>query len=221
MARKRDIPRALRRLRERCADVAFEPTTDDTDGALDAMRDMLARRWAAGGGPRTFATSALEAFTRDVVRALVDGGLGRISTVRADGRPISVSIDFRLGRRYVGHNSAFDPDLAAYGPGQAHLYEVLRYALSEGAVEFDLRAGDYPYKRKWANAERVTRSIVLVAPGRAGELALRARRVAMSVRARRIRRLEHADRTRRGHGPGPGAGTDSGRGPSLTLGPGA
>ena len=213
MARKRDIPRSLRRLRERCADVSFEPTTDDTDGALDAMRDMLARRWAAGGGPRTFATGALEAFARDVVRALVDGGLGRVSTVRADGRPISVSVDFCLGRRYVGHNSAFDPELAAYGPGQAHLLDVLRHALSEGAVEFDLRAGDYPYKRKWANAERVTRSIVLVAPGRAGELALRARRVAMSVRARRIRRLEHADRRRHGLGPG--------RGRSPGLGPGA
>jgi len=154
------------------------------------MQDMLARRWADGGGPRTFATPALAAFNRQVVRELVASGLGRVSTVRAGGRPVSISIDFKLGPRYVGHNSAYDPEMSAYGPGQAHLYEVLRYALSEGAVEFDMRAGDYPYKRKWANAERVTRSLVLVAPGRAGELALRARRVAMSVRARRIGRTE-------------------------------
>jgi CelD/BcsL family acetyltransferase involved in cellulose biosynthesis len=189
-ARKRDVPRSLRRLRERCTDVSFEPTSADTDAALDAMRDMLARRWAGGGGPRTFATGGLEAFNREVTRELVAGGLGRVSTVQADGRPISVSIDFHLDHRYIGHNSAFDPELAAYGPGQAHLYEVLRYAWSEGAVEFDLRAGDFPYKRKWANAERMTRSLVLVAPGRAGERALRARRVAMSVRARRMRRRE-------------------------------
>jgi CelD/BcsL family acetyltransferase involved in cellulose biosynthesis len=205
LARKRDIPRSQRRLAEVCGDVTFEPTTDGpdaTDTALDTMRDMLARRWADGGGPRTFATPALEAFTRDVVRELVAGGLGRVSTVRAGGRPVSVSIDFRLGQRYVGHNSAFDPDLSSFGPGQAHLYEVLRCAQSEGAVEFDLRAGDYPYKRKWANAERVTRSLVLVAPGRAGEIALRARRVAMSVRARRIRRREQADpRSHGSHGP--------------------
>ena len=69
---------------------------------------------------------------------------------------------------------------------------MLRCAVSEGAVEFDMRAGDYPYKRKWANAERVTRSLVLVAPGRPGELELRARRVMMSVRARRISRIEQA-----------------------------
>jgi CelD/BcsL family acetyltransferase involved in cellulose biosynthesis len=201
LARKRDVLRSRRRLHERCGEVTFEPTTVETDAALDTMRDMLARRWAGGGGPRTFATPALEAFTRHVVGELVAGGLGRVSTVRAGGRPVSVSIDFRVGSRYVGHNSAFDPDQSAYGPGQAHLYEVLRGALSEGAVEFDLRAGDYPYKRKWANAERVTRSLVLVVPGRPGELALRARRVAMSVRARRIHRREQADPR---SGPPPG-----------------
>jgi CelD/BcsL family acetyltransferase involved in cellulose biosynthesis len=195
LARKRDVPRSQRRLGEQHGEITFEPHTDGPDGtdaALDTMQDMLARRWAGGGGPRTFATPALAAFNRHVVHELVTSGLGRVSTVRAGGRPVSISIDFKLGSRYVGHNSAYDPELSSFGPGQAHLYEVLRCAVSEGAVEFDMRAGDYPYKRKWANAERVTRSLVLVAPGRPGELELRARRVMMSVRARRISRIEQA-----------------------------
>src|SRR5690606_22276611 len=51
-------------------------------------------------------------------------------------------------------------------------------------------AGDFPYKRKWANAEIVTRSVAVVAPGRAGGAALVARRLTMSARARRLRRRE-------------------------------
>src|SRR5690606_4411897 len=84
----------------------------------------------------------------------------------------------------------FEPDLGKYGLGQAELCEMLRRSRVEGATEVDLRAGDFPYKRKWANAEIVTRSVAVVAPGRAGGAALVARRLTMRARARRLRRRE-------------------------------
>jgi CelD/BcsL family acetyltransferase involved in cellulose biosynthesis len=190
LARRHSIPRRMRRLQERYGEVTFDSADPDLDGALDAMRDMLARRWGTGSGPRLFATSALEAFTRSVMRALVDAGLAHVSSLNAGRRRLAVSNLFHVGARHLSDNAAFEPELASYGLGQAELYHMLRHSLAAGAVEVDLRAGDFPYKRKWANAERVSRSLVLTAPGSGGEVALAARRLAMSLRARRLRRWE-------------------------------
>lgn len=209
LARRHSVPRRMRRLQEAQGPVVYRPEYAEVDAALDAMRDMLRRRWGADDGPRLFATEALEAFSRSLLRALVDAGLGRVSTLEAGGRPVAVSTLLQVDRRHLSDNAAFDPDLAAYGLGQAELYETLRQSLAEGAVEVDLRAGDFPYKRRWANAERVSRSLVVVAPGTAGEAALAARRVAMSVRARRLRRRER--RHRQVTHPLPGSGASRGK----------
>jgi CelD/BcsL family acetyltransferase involved in cellulose biosynthesis len=190
LARRHGIPRRMRRLQDDYGGVSYGWDGGDLDTALDAMRDMLRRRWKPGTGPRLFATTCLETFTRTVLRRLVDDGQAQVSMLRANGRPVAVSTVLRIGDRYLSDNAAFEPDLAPYGLGQAELYEMLRRSLEDGAIEVDLRAGDFPYKLKWANAERISRSVVVVAPGAAGEAALAARRVAMSVRFRRMRRRE-------------------------------
>ena len=196
LARRHSIPRRMRRLREAHGDVTYVVDSPDVDAALDAMRDMLRARWAPGTGPRIFATPRLEAFTRAVIHTLVDADQGRVSTLDADGRPVAATSVFRVGDRYISDNAAFEPALAKYGLGQAELYETLRHSLAEGAAEVDLRAGDFPYKAKWGNDERVTRSIVVTAPGKVGEVALAARRVAMSMRARRMgRRVRQASQS--------------------------
>ena len=66
---------------------------------------------------------------------------------------------------------------------------MLEHALENGVREIDLRAGDFPHKQRWANATIRTRSLSLTPPGRQGDVLRQARRVAMSVRARRLARL--------------------------------
>jgi len=190
LARRHGIPRRMRRLRERHAFVDYLPEDPRPDAALDAMAAMLLRRWGPEGGPRLFATSGRAEFTRAVTRALADDGLGRISTLAVDGRPAAVSTVLGVDDRLISDSAAFDVDLAPFGVGQAELYAMLRHAADTGAAEVDLRAGDFPYKRKWANLERRARSLVMVRRGRAGDRALTARRAAMTLRARRLRHLE-------------------------------
>jgi CelD/BcsL family acetyltransferase involved in cellulose biosynthesis len=139
-----------------------------------------------------FSTPALERFTRDAIHAMVASDVAHVSAIKADGRRLAITNVFRVNDRFMSDAVSHDPDpeLNRYGLGQAELYEMLRTSYAEGATQVDMRAGDFPYKRKWANAERITRSLVVVAPGRRGELALRERRVAMSLRARRLRRWE-------------------------------
>jgi CelD/BcsL family acetyltransferase involved in cellulose biosynthesis len=189
LARRHGIPRRMRRLNERYP-VRYLPDDPAPDAALDAMADMLRRRWGPEAGPRLFASPRRAAFTRAVLRALADDGHGRISTLAVEDRPAAVSTVLGVGDRLISDCAAFDVDLAPFGLGQAELYAVLRHAADRGAREVDLRAGDFPYKRKWANAERRARSLVVVRPGRRGDRALTARRAAMTLRARRLRLLE-------------------------------
>ncbi|MFO7281419.1 MAG: GNAT family N-acetyltransferase [Thermoanaerobacterales bacterium] len=189
LGRKHGVPRRMRRLAEAHGEVVYVPDDPDLDGVLDTMRDMLARRWGPDGGPPIFRGPGREAFTRESLRALAADGMARVATLRAGGRPVAVSTTLEVGDRQVSDNAAFDPDMAPFGPGQAEMHHMLVHAHRAGAVEVDLRAGDFPYKRRWANAEHHTRSVALSAPGRRGELDRRVRRVLMSLRARRLAAL--------------------------------
>jgi CelD/BcsL family acetyltransferase involved in cellulose biosynthesis len=193
LARRHGIPRRMRRLAEQHGPVTYVPAIQGAaarDAALDAMATMLLRRWGPEAGPRLFTTPGRAAFTRAVTHALAEDGMGRLSALTVAGRPAAISTVLQVGDRLVSDSAGFDVDLCRYGVGQAELYALLRDALESGATEVDMRAGDFPYKRKWTNAERRTRSVVLVAPGRRGEMALAARGAALRLRARRLRRLE-------------------------------
>lgn len=188
LARKHNVPRRLRRLAEAHGEVAYLPDVADVTLGLDAMRDMLRRRWPAGEGPPMFASPGTEAFWRDAIRALVESGFGRVAMMTAGGRPLAVSTVLEIDDRQVSDNAAYEPDFARFGPGQAEMHMMLTHALATGATEVDLRAGDFPYKHRWANASHRTRSLVLTTPGLERDAMLGVRRVAMSLRARRLSR---------------------------------
>ena len=40
-----------------------------------------------------------------------------------------------------------------FGPGRAHLHELLRHAIEHDIRDFDFTIGDEPYKRDWADVE--------------------------------------------------------------------
>lgn len=56
-------------------------------------------------------------------------------------------------RRIEMMNTVFDPEYGKYGPGQILMEDCLEWAL-EHRLDFDMRIGDYPYKRSWANSQR-------------------------------------------------------------------
>ena len=189
LGRKHEVPRLLRRLGEAHGKVLYVAGDPDLDAALDAMRDMLHRRWGPDDGPKLFRSSVREAFTRESVAEMAAAGLARVDSLTAGGTRVSVSTMLIVGDRVVDDSTAMDPDYARFGIGHATLHEALHHAYATGIREFDMRAGDFPYKERWANATIRTRSLALAPPGHQGEVLRRARRVAMSVRARRLARL--------------------------------
>ena len=54
---------------------------------------------------------------------------------------------------YLILSSYDDGELARFGPGRAHLHELLRNGIDAGFARFDFTVGDEPYKRDWSDTE--------------------------------------------------------------------
>ena len=46
-----------------------------------------------------------------------------------------------------------DGELAKFGPGRAHLHELIRRAIGRALAYFDFTVGDESYKREWSDVE--------------------------------------------------------------------
>jgi len=180
IAQKRDVPRSMRRLGEK-----FEVTEmidlDIADG-LDALEDLIGRRWADGEGPKAFATDGDAAFTRAVVRAMAFDGRARIKAIKADGRPVWVALLLRVGDRVIGDMLAIDDDFRKFGPGNIGIFQTLEQFAEQGDREKDMLSGDFGYKHRWSNAERTSQPFLVVRNDTLGRAQLSFR-----DRARRIR----------------------------------
>ena len=174
LAKRHDVPRRMRQLAAAHGPVEVVTGDDDLPGALDDMRTMLARRWPEGEGPKLFRTTSMERFTRDSVATLVGAGLARVDSLVAAGRRLTVSVEFVVDDRMVGDSTALDPEYSRFGPGQAMIAQLLDHCRETGVRELDMRAGDFPYKQRWANASIRTHSLALTPPGRQGDALLQA-----------------------------------------------
>jgi CelD/BcsL family acetyltransferase involved in cellulose biosynthesis len=178
-ARKHAIGRRTRRLGERFDHVEYVVDDPEPDLALDTMRDMLRRRFDSD--LRIFSTAQNRALTRDLVHELISAGHARVSSMIADGRRITVAVDFHVRPRVLGYAVAYEPDLAQFGLGHLELYQALRTAHAEGTVEVDLGSAGFSYKRSWASTLTYQRTLAITAPGWRGNLANRVRRAAIHV----------------------------------------
>lgn len=183
IAKRRDVPRNLRRLSERHQ---VEERGLDASVGVAMMERLLAARWKQSEGPRAFSTPEIREFTYDFAQAMVASQLAELHGLFADDDPVCVTLDLQVGKRRVGDLLAVNPAFHRFGPGQLQIYMVLQKAIADGVVELDFRAGEHPYKFRWANARRVSQSVCLVKRGRVGDAQLLARRAAMSFRARTL-----------------------------------
>jgi CelD/BcsL family acetyltransferase involved in cellulose biosynthesis len=65
---------------------------------------------------------------------------------------VSLGLTFR-DCYYLVLSSYHDSEFSRFGPGRAHLHELLRHAIDSGYRRFDFTVGDEPYKRDWSDTE--------------------------------------------------------------------
>lgn len=128
-------------------DVLFgKEATEAFDTALAWKRDWLAKR---GISSPVFDAGAWE----KLLRSAVSSGAAVVTALRAGGVPTAIEVGFCERDTYVSYLGAFDPDLAAFSPGQEQMLRTIAWAFEQGFSRYDLLAPADGYKRQWARTE--------------------------------------------------------------------
>lgn len=184
LQRRNDVHRRFRRLAE-VGDVTWVGHHPDAAGeGLAAFFELHDRRWAGRRATGPFAAPAGRRFLAEAAAGLDRAGMLRLSLLLLDGRPIGARFGVVTGGRYLGMKSAWDPDLAPYGPGHLLVGRVLDDAVAEGWREIDFLRGAAPHKAAWADRSRSLSYWVLGRAGRLGALDRRLMWAALRVRNR-------------------------------------
>lgn len=131
---------------------------------LDAAREIepwLARfvgqhleRWALTPTPSLFREPRNVEFYSALAGSAEPGGSLLFSVVLVDGAAAAMHFGLRSGDDLVWYKPTFDPRLAASGPGEVLLAELLRRAALEGAAGLDFTRGDEAFKLRFASEVR-------------------------------------------------------------------
>jgi CelD/BcsL family acetyltransferase involved in cellulose biosynthesis len=188
-AKKHKIRQRLRRLEDRHGEVTFVTHTGDTlEAGLERLLSLHDRRWDQldESMQGLMAEPDRREFLLDAIRALDAEGMVTLVSIEAGGAPVAVELDFVHRGRVFLFKGAFDPDYAAFSPGQLLHHKVFEDGLAGGVEVFDFCRGDAQYKRRWATGQRRLSTITLSRPGLSGAAA-RQRFRATRALARRLR----------------------------------
>jgi CelD/BcsL family acetyltransferase involved in cellulose biosynthesis len=143
----------LRRLGElgevRFLDVSEKPEIAHT---IETLMQQKSKTFARMGVEDLFARPGYRAFWRDVAATLP--GVTHVSRLDVGATIAATSLGLtHRGCYYLVLSSYHDGEVMRFGPGRAHLHELLRHAIEHNIRDFDFTIGDEPYKRDWADVE--------------------------------------------------------------------
>ena len=156
------------------------PEAADTPQTLDTLIHQKSRAFARMGVPDLFARSGHVAFFREIAASRDFVHISRLD-VGATQAAVNLGLTFRDCYYHI-LASYDDGEVSRFGPGAAHLRELLHYAIDRDLARFDFTIGDEPYKRDWCDAEQKLYDHVSAATWRGRPSAL------LSIAKRRVKR---------------------------------
>jgi CelD/BcsL family acetyltransferase involved in cellulose biosynthesis len=130
--------------------------TPEADGeivrTLDLLMEQKARSFARMGVANLFANPGYAEFYRALATEAASRPLAHVS--RLDVGDTAAAINLGLvhrGRYYHLLASYDDGEVSRFGPGAAHLHDLMQYAIEHGCSVFDFTIGDEGYKRDWSD----------------------------------------------------------------------
>jgi CelD/BcsL family acetyltransferase involved in cellulose biosynthesis len=135
----------------RFVDVQDRDGIERTVNTMIAQKSSLFRRM---GVTDIFSLPGYREFYLDVATAPGARGLTHVSRLDIGSVVVAASLGLILNDWYYLILSSYqDGELSRFGPGRAHLNELLCFAIGRGFHSFDFTIGDEPYKRDWCDTE--------------------------------------------------------------------
>ncbi|HEX5211001.1 MAG TPA: GNAT family N-acetyltransferase [Pseudolabrys sp.] len=129
-------------------------TEDDILSSLDTMMAQKARSFARMGVGNLFAKPGYADFFRALAISPATRSLVHVSRLDVGAAPAAVNLALvHRGRYYHLLASYTDCELSRFGPGAAHLHDLMHHAIDRGCAVFDFTIGDERYKRDWCDTE--------------------------------------------------------------------
>ncbi len=150
--RRRDRTK-LRRLAELGALELVHPRDDkESLAALDMLVAQKSRALLQMGAGNLFARPGYLEFYRALATDPRTKPLVHISHLNCGPRVAAVNLGLTFRSTYYHLLASYDAgQISRFGPGAAHLHDLLHYAIDRGLKMFDFTIGDESYKRDWCD----------------------------------------------------------------------
>jgi CelD/BcsL family acetyltransferase involved in cellulose biosynthesis len=121
----------------------------NSDELLDTLERLHAARWNSRGAPGVFTDARVQAFHRDVARAMARLGALRLYEMRVNGAAVAAFYGFSWNGRTVYYIGGYDPAWSKYSVGSLVILQAIEEAVRCGDREFDFLRGGESYKYAW------------------------------------------------------------------------
>jgi CelD/BcsL family acetyltransferase involved in cellulose biosynthesis len=120
---------------------------------LEMLIEQKSKSFARMGVSNLFARPGHVAFYRELAAATPARRLVHLSRLDVGATWAAINLGLVYRDCYYHVLASYDDgEVSRFGPGAAHLRELLRYAIGRGLKRFDFTIGDEPYKREWCDA---------------------------------------------------------------------
>jgi CelD/BcsL family acetyltransferase involved in cellulose biosynthesis len=136
--------------------VPAEAVEDEIEAFLDLARASEPEK--AG----FFTKEELQDWFRALAAEFAADGILRLHRLQVGGMPGAMTVSLVQDGEWGVYNSAFDPALAALGPGMVLKAQLIELAAKEGCTVYDLLRGDEDYKYQFGAEDRVVERLTLV-----------------------------------------------------------
>ncbi|MBI4526163.1 MAG: GNAT family N-acetyltransferase [Deltaproteobacteria bacterium] len=154
-AHRQNYQRRLRNL-TKGFDMRLEPVCVEAErgGVLRKVFELHHRRWNERGGSSAFHSAGLLSFHDELSCLALARGWLRLFVLWLNEKPVACIYGFRYRDVFYFYQSGFDPAYSKQSVGMVLMGLVIRSAIEEGALEYDLLHGSEPYKFLWSRETR-------------------------------------------------------------------
>jgi len=110
------------------------------------MNDFVALHRRSKVGKARFMDVPMEAFFRDLGRALAAAELATLWMLWLEDRPAAALFCLEQAGTVGLYNSGFDPEARAMSPGVVLISRTIEDAIARGFLRYDFLRGEEPYK---------------------------------------------------------------------------